>query len=184
MFFDGPRVARQHELKESRSARSETTDDSVGILGGLASLGVVALVAGGGRLIGLLWDHLPFAALANPKHPFVVFAVAVAILIVGRALFYVREHCLQYYALLEIGSGALIGIEGWLRYIPNFNNEPWPAIVSLLGAVYIVVRGFDNRAKHRKAVQDAALAQKAADAKQLSVSAISPSVDVGNPSAA
>jgi hypothetical protein len=113
-----------------------------------------------------MWLHAEQLARGSGPHPDSVYWLAVALVSVAFALYGLRERFRLIYGLLELAIGAVIllgalnsytatigrqyvpivggGVfvrppEGWLQW--NANSS---ALLAVLAAVYIIVRGLDN----------------------------------------
>lgn len=105
------------------------------LLGGLAWLVALLVV----RLIRAHW-----AAIVVSFDLFWVRILALALLAALTLGFHLlRRRSRRLYAVIEIGAGLAVGWHGFGR----LREEPFPAAVTIVGAVYVLIRAFDNYSK-------------------------------------
>lgn len=80
--------------------------------------------------------------------PSVAIPIGFAVLISGALLWWLRERRRKIYAAIELGSAFGAAVEACFRYATNTSDPAF--FFTLLGALYIAVRGFDNLAVARK----------------------------------
>jgi hypothetical protein len=72
------------------------------------------------------------------------------VVVLGGALYLIRERWRFAYSCLEIGSAFAAGFEACMRLAlqSSIENSRVTLVFALLAAVYIAVRGFDNLGRH------------------------------------
>jgi len=80
--------------------------------------------------------------------PFVAFTVGIAVLVFGALLYLFRERYRKIYAIGELAVASIVAAEVCYRYGADTTNPAF--LITLLGSLYIAVRGFDNFAKARE----------------------------------
>ena len=109
-----------------------------------------------------IWGDLPKLLASRAGQ----FASAGVVLAVGGALFWLREHRLLEYASLEIGTAVATAINACSELATSQQDGRMHAMLALLAATYIVVRGYDNL--HKYVVQRRARLAKLANLKSAS----------------
>lgn len=113
----------------------------------LSSLVSIGLFLGAWALVRLLYTVLTRVLSNVPATPIYGIGVGIAALALGSLLYVLRERKRAVYACLELGAGFGTAVEAWIRLSPTPNTSA--LFISLLGSVYVIVRGLDNFAKAR-----------------------------------
>lgn len=136
---------RQTEDK-SRTDNTTTNDDYDTLLDHLFS---------GAFIFGFFW--LAYSAIRwlatsilnvtthlkhNAADPFVALPVGFTVLLIGALFYLLRERSRMTYAALELGSAMGASVEACYRYGTDSSNPAF--FFTILGGIYIAVRGFDN----------------------------------------
>jgi hypothetical protein len=115
----------------------------------LSRLGVFvfAVLLIGGAAIGVNVAYLQFDALM--KHfpqgsPFVPYYFGVIGICTAFVMHFIKQGFLYQYSWAEIGFAFGCMMVAWRQYN---DHQGTPAAITLVGALYVAVRGFENRAK-------------------------------------
>ena len=101
----------------------------------------------GVRYLGVAVSYLSKQIPDTVPNSVVYLAIGMIAVVVGRLLFFLRESKRAAYAYLELGSAFGAAVEACTRYgVDTIKTE---LLFSILGSVYISVRGFDNLKKAR-----------------------------------
>ena len=137
----------RHPMASARTDNEVTGGD---LVVGAISLVIVLLTVGGVQAIAWAWTQLPRLVPSGPKDLGILLGIALAAVILGRFLFAFKVHNQWLYGTVEIGVGAGAAILAWTQNIDKAKDDPWSGLFAILGAVYIVVRGFDNIRKYKE----------------------------------
>jgi len=145
MVWDEGRFEVMRHLYEERRKRGEKDEPAVwsGIAFAIAGVGV--LVFGPG-LLSLLVDLVHTGASLIWVR---VGVAAAAVFLLGWLFFHLRKIRPTYYGYVEIGVGIGVGIQAVFTERAFDPDARMATGFAVLGAVYLVVRGFDNATKRK-----------------------------------
>jgi hypothetical protein len=108
---------------------------------------VFATLLIGGAAIGVNLAYLQFDALMKNfpnRSPFVPYYFGITGVCIAFFMYFIKRNFLYQYAWAEIGFAFGCMMVAWRQY---YDNQGTTAALTLVGAIYVAVRGLENRAK-------------------------------------
>lgn len=143
-----------------KTTESDSENVWVGIIVAISNfviLGVgIGVVGGFGFLVRTYSDSLRVLfqdTESGLKQISIAVAVAFSCVAAGRGLYEFRCKKRNLYGFLEIITATLLAVEICVR--PTGAWSSTAVLAGLLGAIYVTVRGFDNIAEYKKAIEKA-----------------------------
>jgi len=117
----------------------------------------LSIVVGSAFVYGLVYliaeKSLIQSAVAFISTPIILIASPLVLFLIGFGLFNFREKFLFYFSLVEMSFGIGSGVYVLGRFLPRhltlLSAEAFTALISVGGAVFIIIRGLDNFKKSK-----------------------------------